>query len=388
MTVPARDPAAVAGFQTSIQSLAPVLAQHRDALDRDRRMPKPLFDAIADAGLLKLWLPKALGGPELSPLDFMEVVEAAAALDGSVGWIVGNGGGMSRAGGYLTHDAAKAVFDDPRCLIAGSTGASGSAMEVEGGYRVTGRWPFGSGIHHATRIMGVCGVAKPGQSGAPVPVCCYFAPADVSIIDNWHVSGLRGSGSCDFEVKDVFVPTSLTHPFLDLQPTQSGLLYRMPPLSVFALTVSVVPLGIARGALDALKKLADTKIRLGTSAPLREREIVQADVGRAETLHAAARALSISAMSELMAATSEGGDRLVMARARFRAACSFAAESAVEIVDRMAETAGAAAIFETQPIERCARDVRAAVKHIAMSPNNYLVAGRLQLGLDAGTVRF
>jgi indole-3-acetate monooxygenase len=199
---------------------------------------------------------------------------------------------------------------------------------------------------------------------------------------------LRGTGSSDFEVQDLFVPVSQTHAMLDGPPAASGLLYRMPPLSVFAWTVSVVPLGIARGAISAFADLASRKPRLGTTALLRDREIVQAAVGRAEALHSAARALLVDAMRELMSATDAGGDRLVTARARFRMACAHAAETAVQVAGMLAADAGAVAIFESCPLERAVRDIHAAVKHIAMSPNSYVAAGRLSLGLDPGTVRF
>ena len=199
---------------------------------------------------------------------------------------------------------------------------------------------------------------------------------------------MRATGSCDFEVRDLFVPEQHTHVFLGTRPTQDGIVYRLPPLSAFAWTVAVVPLGIARGAMNAFVDLAGRKARLGVGMLLREREIVQSNYGRADALHRAARAFLIDAMSELMAALVEEGPRLINARAVFRTACTHAAESAVRIADMLAAEAGAAAIFETSPIERFVRDIDAAVKHIAMTPNNYVVSGRVGLGLDPGTSRF
>ncbi len=149
-----------------------------------------------------------------------------------------------------------------------------------------------------------------------------------------------------------------------------------------------MPLGIARGAIMTFAELASRKSRQGMTALLRDRETVQLCVGRAELLHRSARALLVETMSELMLATDVGGDRLVRARAIFRASCAHAAETAVRIIEMLNTEAGAAAIFETCALERAQRDVQAAVKHIAMSPNYYLVAGRLSLGLDAGTARF
>ncbi|HKU98463.1 MAG TPA: acyl-CoA dehydrogenase family protein, partial [Vineibacter sp.] len=193
-----RNPQRVAALCDKIGCLAPLVERHRAAFDSERRLPQPVFDALADSGLFRLWVPKALGGPELSPLDFMEVVEAASALDGSIGWIVGNGAGMSRVAGYLPQDVARGWFADPRAFIASATGAIGSAVPVQAGYRVTGRWPFGSGIHYATRLMGLCAITADVGHSNPTMIGCYFSPANATIVDTWHVSGLRGTGSCDF----------------------------------------------------------------------------------------------------------------------------------------------------------------------------------------------
>jgi alkylation response protein AidB-like acyl-CoA dehydrogenase len=374
-------------YLEALHELAPLIAEHRGTFDRERRLPDVVFNALADAGLFRLWLPRSLGGPELSPLDFMSVVEAASALDGSVGWLVGNGGGMSRVGGYLPAAVTRDWFASPRSFVVSATGAVGSAVVVSGGYRITGRWPFGSGAPHATHFMGLVTVGG-NQAPDQARLCCYFDRTQVTVHDTWHVSGLRGTGSSDFEVREAFVPADRLHPFTGHTPTDPGLLYRMPPVSVFAWTVSVVPLGIARGAIDAFLTSAATKSRLGVADPLRDHEMVQAMVGRTETLHSAARALLNEAMSELMAATDVGNERLVAARARLRTAGAHAAETALRIVDMLAVNAGSAAIFETGPLERAIRDAQAAAKHIAMNSTSYTVAGRLRLGLDPGTARF
>ncbi|WP_076858163.1 acyl-CoA dehydrogenase family protein [Bradyrhizobium mercantei] len=384
--VKAGAPAELCRVLEAVEALAPLIAAQRAAFDSRRRLPDAVFAALADAGLFRLWLPRALGGPELSPVDFMRVVEAASALDGSVGWLVGNGGGMSRIGGYLDETVVREWFADPRAFVASSTGAVGTATAVAGGYRLSGRWPFGSGAHHATRFMVLASVA-PGDPDSPL-LCCYPDRADVTIHDNWHVSGLRGSGSCDFEARDIFMPAAHAHPFIGLRPTQPGLLYRLPPSSVFAWSICGVPLGIASGAMTAFAELASRKGRQGTRSVLRDHETVQATLGRARATLRAARAFIIDAMTELMAAAETGGDRLVAARADVRIANAYGAETAMSITDELAASAGAAAIFETCAIERAGRDARAAAKHIAMSPNNYIIAGRLALGLDPGTMRF
>ena len=184
------------------------------------------------------------------------------------------------------------------------------------------------------------------------------------------------------------MPAAHAHPFLGLQPTQPGLLYRMPPSSVFAWSICGVPLGLASGAITSFAELACRKGRLGTRAMLRDHETVQATVGRTRAMLHAARAFLIDAMVELMAATDTGGQRLVKARADIRIANAHVAETAMSVTDMLAASAGAVAIFETCVLERAVRDVRAVAKHIAMSPTNYIIAGRLALGLDPGAARF
>lgn len=373
-----------AGYLDALEKLAPLVEEHRTSFDRERRLPETIFRTLAEAGLFRLWLPAAMGGPELSPLEFMRVVEAASAIDGSIGWIVANGGGMSRVAGYLPETVGRDWFADPCAFIVSATGAVGSAQPVDGGYRVTGRWPFGSGSSHGTRFMGLAAV----NNSLP-PICCYFAREQVTIHDTWHVSGLRGTASCDFEVNDVFVPADHSHDFIAPVPTQPGLLYRMPGLSIFPWSITGAPLGIAGGAMTAFTKLAtQNKTRLGTTTRLQDREIVQSVLGRAEAILGAARAFLAEAITELASSLDDGGERVMLARARLRIACAYAAEGSTSIVQALATEAGAVAIFETSGLERTVRDMHAAVKHVAMSPQSYVVAGRLRLGLDPGTMRF
>src|SRR4051812_50155492 len=120
-------PSRTAGYLEAIANLTPLIEDHRASFDRERRLPDVLFRALAEAGLFRLWLPSAMGGPELSPAEFMQVVEAASAMDGSIGWIVANGGGMSRVAGYLPETIAADWFADPYAFIVSAPGAVGSA---------------------------------------------------------------------------------------------------------------------------------------------------------------------------------------------------------------------------------------------------------------------
>lgn len=371
----------------AVRALGPLIEAHRAAFDRDRRLPEPVVAALVASDLFRLWAPRSVGGAGLSARDLVDVVEEAAALDASVGWVLTNGAIMSRMAGLLPPEVARAWFGDPDCLMACSTGAVGTARPVDGGYRVSGRWPFASGVQAARRVMGLARIEGAGDDPRDHLVGVYVPADAVRILDTWHVSGLRGTGSCDFVLEDVVVPRAHALRHLDPAPTQPGLLYRLPVASAFSLSVSLVPLGIARGALSDLVALAG-RTRGGTSQPLREREMIQVEVARAEALRRAARALVIDALADLEAAVDRGGDDLVRARAFFRVALCHAAESCQRAVHIVAACAGTAALAEAGTLERRVRDIDAAVKHVAMGPHSLVTGGRVLLGLDPGTPRF
>jgi indole-3-acetate monooxygenase len=383
-----REPVTVERLVGAMNDLAPLIREHRDAFDRDCRLSQLVFEALARIGLFKLWLPKMAGGYELHPLDFMEVVEAASALDGSIGWLVGNGGGISRTGGYVALDIARGWYRDPRAFMVSSGAAAGIATPTEGGYHISGRWPFGSGIHHATQLVVMCNVAVVDGNQPRSPIMCHLEAAHARIFDTWQVSGLRGTGSCDFEITKAFVPDSHTYEFLSQPSTQPGALYRVPNVSAFVWTVATVPLGIARGALSNFTLVAQRKGRAATSVPLAEREVVQDTIGRLDAALRAARALIAESMVDVFAATDIGGERMVKARAMFRSATAHAADTSIGIVTDIARIYGAGSVFESDPIARALRDVNAATQHLAMTPVYYALAGRILLGMEPGTARF
>jgi alkylation response protein AidB-like acyl-CoA dehydrogenase len=368
-----------------LRDLAPTVAAQRADFDKDGQLPDALFATLADFGMFRLWLPADLGGHELSAFDFMDVVEEASALDGAIGWLVGNGGGMGRVGAFLDEACAREIFDDPYAFVVSGTAGVGRAVPVEGGYRVSGRWPFGSGSPHATWFTPFCEITEGGEGTGRI-VNPVVPRADVILHDNWKVSGLCGTGSGDFELQDVFVPHRFVHP-QQPEPTQPGTLYRLPTGSIYPWTVATVPTGLARGALREFLAIAGKRKRRNDTLPLAERELVQYEVGRIEARLSASRAYMRQAMSDLLDALEESAD-LVPARVRLRMACTFASEGALSAIGQLTEIAGAISIFRTCPLERYERDARAAAKHIAMSPTAYVTGGKLVMGQDLSGMRF
>ncbi len=314
----------------------------------------------------------------------MDVVEAASALDGTVGWLAGNGGGMARVGAYLPAESAREIFDDPLAFVVSSTAAVGRAVRVPGGYSVTGRWPFGSGSPHGTWFSPLCAVEESDQ--ATGEMIFVLAPRkDVLLHDNWQVSGLCATGSVDFEFAEVFVPDRFALAFQP-EPTQPGTLYRLPTRSIFSWTVATVPLGIAAGAVNDFAESAGAAKR-GDSVPLAERELIQSQLGQIQARTAASRAYLRHTMSTLLEGV-EAGTGLEASRVDFRLACTFASQSALWAINLVTEMAGAVSILRSSPLERRERDARAAAKHVAMSPAAYITGGKLRLGCDLSNVNF
>jgi indole-3-acetate monooxygenase len=300
--------------------------------------------------------------------------------------------GWSRLSGNVGQDVGREIFA-PGNRLAGSVNPTGKAIAAPSGFRVSGRWSYGSFIKHSHWTVGNSIVhdgdgPRRDAQGAPVIRFMIFPTAEVEIIDNWHVSGLRGTGSCDFQVADLFVPEEHAIPAFAAEPVQPGTLYRMPPITLFAATLPCVSVGIARAAIDAFTELAEGKTPMGASSRLRERPTAQADLGRAEALVRSGRSFLTEAIEEIWQEAEAGRMPSLRQRAIARLATAKAAEASAQAVDLLYNSAGGTALFEHNPIERCFRDVHATTQHIGTQATNYELAGRVLLGLDAGTPRF
>ena len=383
-----------AGLLAAVAALAPVIEAERAALARGPDLPQPIVDALRQSGVLKLWLPASLGGAELPPADYIRVIEAVARLDGAVGWCATIAASGGRIAGALAEDAAREIFVDGNAVV-GSVNPLGAAVPEAGGYRVRGRWPYGSFVRHGGYTLGMCLVRdgeapRRGADGAPV-VCAALVPtASVRIHETWDAGGLRATGSHDFEIADALVPAR--HAILlqgfSMPPRRAGALYALPLVTAFTLAITPVPLGIARAAIDAFVALAGAKTAMGAGAPLREHPGVQGDVARAEAALRSARALLFEAVEAMWATACAGTPLTLQQRALARLACGHVAVAARQAVELMYAAAGGTAAYERAPFARCLRDVHAACQHMAFSPRTMEAAGRVFLGLDPGTARF
>jgi len=365
---------------------------HRTEIEAGRKIPSSLAERLREAQMFELWLPRALGGPELPPADFVRVIEELTRADGSVGWCAAVSSVCSLLAGSLPEASAREIFKDHN-IVAGTVNPTGKAVAVEGGYRVTGRWAYGSGIDNSAWIVGNC-VVHDGEtprlktSGAPEMRFILFPRAEVEIIDTWRVSGLRGTGSHDFRINEVFAPEAHSAPAFISTGAQPGALYKTPLISLFAVSLAAVTLGIARAAIDALLEMAPAKTPVGSTVVLRDKPIAQMQLAHAEALVRASRAYLLTAIEQQGHEVASGAPPSMEKRAAIRMACTYAGESCAEAVDIVHNLAGGSAIQESGKIERCFRDIHAATQHIGLAPSNYELAGRVLLGLDPGTLRF
>jgi indole-3-acetate monooxygenase len=313
----------------------------------------------------------------------LEVLEAVTYIDTSAGWCTLIGAAaIASLGAFLADEAMAQIFVDgqvPRA--AGTFMPSGQAVPVEGGYRVSGRWAFASGIRHAqwvsatTRVVGD-GAAAPTLRRVVIPV------AEVQIHDNWQVMGLQGTGSCDFSVTDLFVPESFSWDAQRARPQRGGPLYRLGMPAFVANEHVAFALGVGQRALDTLLDLAPSKQRgYGPGSTLAARPALQRAVGESELRLRAVRALAITCYEHAWAIVCAGRTLPPRVQAELRSVATFATEVAVDVTTQAFRYSGGTALYMTHVLQRCLRDINAAAQHLMVSDAAYENYGQCLLGL-------
>jgi alkylation response protein AidB-like acyl-CoA dehydrogenase len=364
-----------------------------DAAEREARLPEDVARAMALVGLHRIAAPRRVGGGECEPREQLETIETISAADGAAGWNLMIGIEVAGfLGASLPEEVAAKVFSDPSLIVAGALNPMGVAVPVPGGFRVSGQWPFASGCHNAHYFWGQCHVrdesGQPFDDGRPALREALVSRDDFEILDTWHVSGLRGSGSHDVKVVDVFVPEEHMTAVLFTPPRETGTLFRLPPFSRLAYNKVGVSTGIARAAIDHFAEFGARHIRRFGSAPLRERSDVQRNVAEAETTLRSARAFVLEAIDELWQVVDAGDEPSHRSRALVHLACSNAAASAARAVDLVCEVAGTASNSNSNPLSRRQRDVRVIPQHITVSPQWNDAAARILLGMESDSFLF
>lgn len=373
----------VEGLVERVDRVAPRLEAGAVAAERLGALPAATIDAFREAELLAFKVPTELGGFGAGPLAEARVLEAAACADGSTGWVLGILAVTSGiAGAFLPAVGVERLFGDGIPLAAGAVAAKGLATPSGDGFRLSGRWSFGSGIRHADWVL--AGAMVEGEA-PPAALRMVLVPSgDVEIHDNWQVAGLRGTGSCDYSMDDVFVPAEQTFGLLDLMLGKTARGASAFSLGLPALVAPFhigVALGIAKRALAEVSEQAANKARGFVPSALVENPTFQDKVGRAALELDAARTLALSVLTEVQAAAEACSPPAPPLQAKTRAVACYVTEVAQRVATAAFHAAGGGALFDTNPLQRCFRDAHAAGQHFAVSDSAYRAHGQFLLGV-------
>jgi len=380
-----------ADYVRRARELAPELAAAADEIERRRELPEPVVDALVERGLFRLLLPRSLGGAELLPADFVPVIEEIAKADASTAWCLNQASGCSMTAAYLDPEAACEIFGGPRGILVWGPGP-GTARVVAGGYRVSAKWSFASGSHNASwlgchvPILETDGAPRLHPDGSPVVRTMLFPKSRAKMTDIWQVIGLKGTGSDQFSVEDLFVPERHSATRDDGTRREKGLLYRFSSLQLYAAGFAGVAMGIARSTLDAFVALARDKIPFRSTGALRDNQLIQSQVAQAEARLAAARAFLLGSLEEITAEIARVGHITLDHRMTVRLASTFAIHQSLQVVDTAYHAAGSTAIFEANPFERRFRDIHTVSQQLQGRQEHFETVGQYLLGLDPGSL--
>ena len=378
-------------------ALHPTLRRYREEIEREQRLPPALVEQLHAAGFYRMVIPRSLGGLQVDPLTYLRVVELLAEGAGSVGWNVCNNsiGQLVTLG--LPDEGVHEIYPPGHATVIAGTAVQGGgqAVPVEGGYRVSGHWTFGSGCQEAVWMLGSFQILDDGEprrrpDGGSLYWRGVFRREDATIVPgSWDVAGLRGTGSFDWTVRDVFLPQRRTCPHvgvpLDNQWSRwPGITYALPSQAWVGPHHSSVITGIARAGIDALVALAVEKTPRGRSGMLCENPQVQDAVGRADAILNAGRVYRSAMIAELWNTIAAGKETTLEQRARCRLASTYAADSAREAMDLVYRHGGSTSFKRESRLAECWRDLHVVGQTVTIAPEWYPIGGRVYLGMDTG----
>jgi alkylation response protein AidB-like acyl-CoA dehydrogenase len=333
-----------------------------------------------------------VGGAEIDLPAYVQLLEELGKADASTGWVVNQCAVFATYAARIPHDVARSIWiDTPRSIVANTPVATARAVAVPGGYRVTGRQGFSSGCRHAAWLAARALILENGQprveDGRPEERYLFVPVAEAELLDTWHVRGMRGTGTHDFAVRDVFVPAEHTVLQAGAPLLENGPLYQFPRRLLFAAGDAAVSLGAARACLDTFFELAGAKTPRSMQAPLRDQPVVQATVGRSEAHLRSARAFLTESVREIWSEAAATGAMTLERRAVLRLATTHAIRLAVDVVDSVYNAAGVTAIFEGNPIQRHFQDIHVISQHTQARLAHYELIGKYALGLTVDQSR-
>jgi alkylation response protein AidB-like acyl-CoA dehydrogenase len=369
------------------RGLIPLLQSAASRIDAKHELPPDVLDAMHDAGMFRLLIPRAYGGFELKPAEYVRCVEAIAIGDASVAWCMNQGSGCSMTAAYMAPEISREIWGGKRDVLAWGQGPGAKAIRAEGGWRCTGAWSFASGSRHATWLGAMCPCFN--EDGSPVTHpdgkqwerTMLFRRELAKIDDVWQVVGLRGTGSDSYTINDLFVDDA--HSVTRESPAErreSGALYRFQSMQLYASGFACVGLGTARAALDAFIALAKGKSQAWSSDRLRDNHAVQHIIGYCDAALKAAKAGLLIVLDEIWDEVEKTGALTVANRIAVRQASTFAIHTARDVVHRVYHEAGSTAIFDNQPFERRLRDMNSVSQQLQGRRTHFETVGLYILG--------
>jgi indole-3-acetate monooxygenase len=370
------------------QGLCAELAQRGQEIDGLRALPQELAERMARMGFYRLVTPPDLGGLGMSPEGLCRVCETLASANGSTAWCVFIGSTSQYLLGALPPIQLSRMLDNPNVITSGVFADSGTALFEKrngaSGYLINGHWRWGSGCHNAAWISGgIHEIDNDGQlmvRDAPL-TRVFFQPHEIQIHDNWHVSGLRGSGSSDYVADNVWVPQERLSTSIEYTDYATRPIYRFPRFALLGVPIGAICLGMARSAILEVINVAQAKTPQGSRRTLAMRTALHKDLAVADTKLLAARAWFYQTIDAAWI-NAQNDDETLDHRRAIRAANVHAVTTAIEVIDRMYTVLGGSSVYETSCLQQHFRDVHVASQHMMVGEPVMEMAGRVLLGLD------
>lgn len=371
------------------RELDAVVTANAAACEEKRTLNQAVVDALWQSGLMTWMNPAQAEGSEPSFAEMIDVWQELARQDGSVGWIgIANFPSTAFAAAYLNDQGFEEVFsqNDNRVTMGGQFFPNGTGEQVDGGFKVSGAWQFGSGTGHSEYVAAgfiptYNGEMKFDEFGMPEMMVAVVPRAEVNFTDGWHVQGLRGTGSYDYNLQEVFVPVHRTYPLFTREPKRGGAIYRFGIMPLTAGGHAAWALGVARSALDDVLELAKSKTRMGDPSTLANKTTFQRNLAHHEGMWRAARLLVVNTFEECEAKVQRGSAVTTQMRADMRLAATYATEACREVVQWAHLAAGTTAIREGNRLERAFRDMYTGTQHAFISEKTYVDVAQLMLGI-------
>ena len=356
----------VSDIYANAHALRDYLREKSAEIDEARRLPPEVAARLRDAGMFRLAMPKSWGGPELSTFEQIEVIEEISRGNAAAGWCVMIGCDSGFFSAHLEDAVGRRLYPRLDMVTAGQASVVGIAERVEGGYRASGNFAFASGITHADVVIAGCIIQENGSSvsAGPSGRWLLIPASECEIQDTWHTTGLRGTGSNDFHLSNVFVPEERSFNFFE-PARRATALYRAN--NTFLPKFSGVPLGAARAMIDLVAETMQTKVEFPTGRSYKSIPRVQSAIAEAEMILGAARSYVFSATEREWKRLEKGEQLTERERADVWLCRVHVAHAAREVIRMLYDAVGGSAIYSRKgPFDRALRDAETWCQHVVV----------------------